>query len=137
MKERSRYKVIYHWSGSGLAGPLAAAMHLGFVSKDAEASVLKKINLPFGGGFTGQNRGSLLYLGRAEQGEEIYILPRGRQPELIIRTLQETASLFGDDPIYYRFIDCEPGKAVIAINKRKFFTWLSQTVTQVEEGLGG
>lgn len=131
-QERNKVKVVYHWSGSGNIGALAAAMHLGFPPDTDGFRVATEINLPFGGGFTGKNQGSLCFIGRAREGEEIYIFPRGKKPALPLKTLRETARLLGADPADYYFVDCD---SCLKQRKSRILITLSRIVTQVKEEL--
>ena len=132
-RERNKVKVVYHWFGSGNIGALAAALHLGFLATtDGGSQVATEINLPFEGGFTGKNQGSLCFVGRAREGEEIYIFPRGKKPALPLKTLKETVRLLEADPADYYLVDCDfclkQGKSQVLIT-------LSRIVTQVKEEL--
>lgn len=131
-QERNRVRVIYHWSGAGVVGALAAAMHLGFLVDQDSFRLTKETNLPFGGGFTGQNHGSLIFVGRADEGEDVYILPRGKKPALPLEILRETVSLLGEDPQNYYFVDCD---SCLKQKKSRVFDALDQIVTQVKKGL--
>lgn len=131
-QERNKVRVVYHWSGAGSVGALAAAIHLGFLAKNDSFRVTKKTNLPFGGGFTGQNHGSLIFVGRAHEGEEVYIFPRGKKPALPLKILRETASLLGEDPKNYYFVDCD---TCLKQKKSRAFDALGRIVTQVKKGL--
>lgn len=131
-RERNKVKVVYHWSGSGNIGALAAALHLGFLATTDGFQVASEINLPFGGGFTGKNQGSLCFVGRAREGEEVYIFPRGKKPALPLKTLREMARLLGADPADYYLVDCDP---CLKQRKSRILITLSRMVTQVKEEL--
>ena len=114
-------KIIYHWSGRGAVAPLAAALHLGLVAPPPAGTAARKITrklmagIPFGRG-AGKERGTLIFLGTGGNGEEVYLLPRGKAGKLLLTLIRETARLLGEDPETYSFIDCElrtrrpPGK---------------------------
>jgi len=105
-------RIIYHWSGRGPVAPLAAALHLGLVEPVPSGTAARKITrklaggIPFGQG-AGRERGTLIFLGTGESGEEVYLLPRGKEGKLLLTLVRETARLLGEDPETYYFIDCE------------------------------
>lgn len=106
-------KIIYHWSGKGASAPLAAALHLGLVEPAPEGTAAWRNTrnavgvIPFGRG-AGKERGTLILLGTGKNGEEVYLLPRGKEGKLLLTLIRETARLLGEDPDAYCFIDCEP-----------------------------
>ncbi len=89
-----------------------AAIHLGFLpsrvkTKAELAQVLNTAaSIPWGQGCTKREYGSLIFIGHHPQAE-VYIMPVGKKPDLVLRTFTEALTLLGGDPSNYRLINCE------------------------------
>lgn len=100
--------------------------------------MLKELNLPFAGGFPGKNLGVLILAGKAKDGELVYILPRGNKPELVLKVLERSVELFGEDKNLYRFVDCEEYlKGETGSRKQDLYGCLARMVAAVKEELEG
>jgi|GEM_PF-2388182 len=122
-------KIIYHWSGKGGAAPLAAALHLGWITLQTERHCLK--NIPFAGGVSPQETGILIFLGKGEKGEEVCLLALGKKGELLLTVVRETARLLGEDPKIYYFVDCEKYRQ--GRKKEAFLKNLNHMVIEVKK----
>lgn len=127
--------------------PLAAAVHLGFlpshVKTPAELDLVFNISIgiPWRKGCSKRELGTLIFIGHTPQAE-VYIMPVGKKPELVLKTFTEMLFLLGDDPLNYHLVNCEAELKKRA-KKRFLSSRLSSTtynligsmVTAVQKGL--
>ena len=118
--------------------PLAAAVHLGYlppyVNTQAELKLVlnTKICIPWRQGCTKRELGTLLYIGLHPHAE-VYIMPVGKKPELVLKTFSEMVSLLGDDLAAYHLVNCEA-----ELKKRaKKRAWLSSRLNSTTYNLIG
>lgn len=136
--KRKIINVVYHWRGSDELGPKAAAVHLGLLPGSTAIALPGKLNLPFSGGFPRKNLGVLVFMGRAKNGENIYILPRGDKPEIVLTVIRKTAELFKINSERYLFIDCEERMRLAGGGEHSDeSTLLRKMVAEVKKGLRG
>ena len=129
-----------------MVAPLAAAIHLGYfpprVESDDEFRFLRRQFLPFVQGLKATAGGILFPVGQGSKGEEVYILATGKKPDLLLKTLGQMLPLFGEDPLNYRFINCQAylsleknGKAQKDPGRWGWYNRIGQLVGQVQRGL--
>lgn len=76
-------KIIYHCYGGTHSSLTAAALHLGWLPDGQIPSSDQLQNLPYYDTQDGDDHGKLIYLGRDEAGNEVYVLGRRREHELL------------------------------------------------------
>jgi hypothetical protein len=99
-------KIVYHCYGGAHASPTAAAIHLGILSNNRLPSWNDFKKIPYFDCITNKDHGKLIFIGKDERGNEVYILGRRNSVQLVIHIIQEFLKLSGADYSQYYFVDC-------------------------------
>ncbi len=81
-------KIIYCCYGGAHSSPIAAAIHLGYLSLRSYPTAEQLWELPYFDKTDGNDRGNTMFVGMDEDGHEIYICGRGREKKGIEQAIR-------------------------------------------------
>jgi hypothetical protein len=90
-------KIIYHCFGGSHSSVTAAALHLGLLSKDKLPRKEDLMALPYYDKTSDQDFGCIHYMGRDEQGNEVYVLGKKSLGNRFNHLLTGIAALLGKE----------------------------------------
>lgn len=88
-------KVVYACYGGTHSSPVAAAIHLGWVSSSRPPSAAEILAIPRFDRASAKDQGVLEMMGRDEHGHEVYVMGRGPGAQTVERALQSGFTLAG------------------------------------------
>lgn len=92
-------KIIYHCFGGSHSSVTAASLHLGLLAKDRLPSAEELMALPYYDKTNNQDFGAIHYMGRDEQGNDIYVLGKKSLGNRFSNVLMGVAELLGKEEI--------------------------------------
>ena len=98
-------KIIYDDYGGAHSTQVAAAIHLGKLPGDRVASAAELMALPLFDRTTNKYHGCLVFMGKDEHDNEVYVLGRGSGNKNIERAIASGLTLTGDNQVSLRFFD--------------------------------
>lgn len=98
-------KIIYDDYGGAHSTQVAAAMHLGRLPGDRVASAAELMALPLFDRTTSDYHGCLMFMGKDEYENEVYVLGRGSGNKNIERAIASGLAVAGADQVHLRFFD--------------------------------
>jgi hypothetical protein len=90
-------KIIYHCFGGSHSSVTAAALHLGLLSKDRLPDGQELMALPYYDKTNSDDFGSIHFMGRDEQGNEIYVLGKKSLGNRFSHLLMGVAEMLGKE----------------------------------------
>jgi len=90
-------KIIYHCFGGSHSSVTAAALHLGLLAKDRLPSPQELMALPYYDKTNNDDFGAIHYMGRDEQGNEIYVLGKKSLGNRFSHLLMGVAEILGKE----------------------------------------
>lgn len=100
--------VIYHCYGGNHASPVAAALHLGWLSPERPPSYRELIELPLYDKVPPSRYGTIFMLGCDAEGREVGVLAVKNGADLMERLVRDTLQLLGRNPAALSFVDVLP-----------------------------
>lgn len=91
-------KVVYTCYGGAHSSPVAAAIHLGWLSSDRVPEVRELLDVPRFDRPRSRDHGLLEHMGQDEAGHDVYVMGRGPRPEPVERALESGYEAAGKDP---------------------------------------
>jgi len=88
-------KIIYHCFGGSHSSVLAAALHLGLISKDKLPTASELLALPYFDKTTNEDFGSIRLVGVDEYDNQIYVLGKKSMGNRYARMLEGVAEILG------------------------------------------
>lgn len=149
-------KVVYDDFGGAHSTQVAAAMHLGHLPVDKVASAEQLMKLPMFDRITKEHHGFLIFMGKDDQGHEIYICGRGAGHKIVERAVASAYQLVGGADISLRFINTLPcvnwwmriggylsrslgwiwlGRPLVIFGTQRAYMQLAKVVAQVKDYL--
>ena len=101
-------KVIYTCYGGAHSSPVAAAIHLGRLRPDRPPTPAELMALDLYDKTAARDYGRLAFLGRDEDGNEVYVLGRGPGGTAVERALRSGLELAGQGGMPVRLVDTLP-----------------------------
>lgn len=88
-------KIIYHCFGGSHSSVLAAALHLGFISKDKLPTASELMALPYFDKTNNDDFGSIRLVGNDEYGNQVYVLGKKSMGNRYAAMLEGVAEILG------------------------------------------
>ncbi len=101
-------KIIYYCFGGTHSSPIAAALHVGLLSKNKRPAKAEILSLPWFDQVTTAQRGQLFLVGRDRAGNSVYVCGRGREKQGITNAIISGVLLAEGDPSELFFVDTLP-----------------------------
>lgn len=101
-------KVIYHCYGGSHASPVAAAIHLQQLPTTRIPTVEELRQLKFFDTVPPSFHGTLVHLGRDENGHDIFIIGARNHSQTLLKTLKGVTRIIGENEQNYLFTDVKP-----------------------------
>lgn len=105
-------KIIYHCYGGSHSSVIAAALHLGWLSKNQVPSFQEMLSLPYFDKTTNNDFGTIRYMGVDEYGNEVYVLGKKGMGDRCTQILNGVAHLLGKE------------QDILAVNCMNRVNWL-------------
>lgn len=98
-------EIIYACYGGAHSSPVAAALHLGWLTPGETPSHRKLLALPLFDKAKKDEQGRLFFAGPDEAGHNVYVLGRGPSGRTVERALLSGLALAGREDLSVRFVD--------------------------------
>jgi hypothetical protein len=149
-------KIVYDDYGGAHSTQVAAAVHLGLLAADRVPSAAELLNLPLFDRVTQEHHGCLIFMGRDNDGHEVFVLGRGPSAVTVERAIASGIALTGAEMPSLRFFETLPtvnwwmrvggylsrhlgwvklGRPLVVYGTRKAFPQLVQLVDQVRKAV--
>ncbi len=100
--------IIYHCVGGAHSSVIASAIHLGILPRNRRATNRELLSIPYFDNISPNQHGCIIPRGIDEYGNNIYTLSRQFSGKLIIRALEDLASILAKDDNSVVLINVSP-----------------------------
>lgn len=106
-------KVIYYCYGSAHSSVISAAIHLGLLPSDRIPSAQEIMATPYFDRTDSREIGTCFFVGRDEDGREVYIMGMGPGREVVKRAILSVLKVFGIDTREFALVDALPSAGLL------------------------